>query len=209
MPGRSYSRSKKGGAVSAEIDTLVKSLQQIQTDVNNAIENVKILENKCDKIEEQTLPEQQPQVKETDQDEDQDEKQEQNIDETENKSEETENNDVTNDEESDSDEDTEEKNTDNLDERELSINGFTGNVKDLKLTMKNKFKQLSGKKKYQDKAKKISDTMKLLDNAKNIIDVEKIIKENSSLTFKNNKLMGGKQTLKHKKRKGNKSKKNR
>lgn len=207
MPGRSYSRSKKGGAVSAEIDTLVKSLQQIQTDVNNAIENVKILENKCDKIEEQSIPEQQPQVKETDDNdnEDEDKKLEQNIDETEKKSEETE----INDEESDSDEDTEEKNTDNLDERELSINGFTGNVKDLKLTMKNKFKQLSGKKKYQDKAKKISDTMKLLDNAKNIIDVEKIIKENSSLTFKNNKLMGGKQTLKHKKRKGNKSKKNR
>jgi hypothetical protein len=180
MRGRSRTRSQKGGDSSSVLNELENSLKSIQSDVNLALEKVKSLgENIQYKEEEEE--EEKP------------------------KEEEEEKKEV----ETDTDEEPEEvKEEIKLDDQPVSINGFDGTVKQLKDSMKRKAGQLSKNKRYKDKADNITDTIKEInDKAATSKDVEEIVTSNTSLTFKNNNLMGGKKTVSHKKKKARRSRK--
>jgi len=182
MPGRSYSRSKKGGDSSSVLNDLEKSLKSIQSDVDLALEKLKSLgENiqskEAEEEEEEEVDEEKPETLEV----------------------------KVKEEETDTDEEEEEKEEIKLDDQPISINGFEGTVKQLKDSMKKKAGQLSKNKNYKDKADSINASLKQIQNAKNSKDVEDIVKSNTSLTFKNNNLMGGKKTVNHKKRKAKRS----
>ena len=194
MPARSYSRSKKGGAIAPEVNALENALQNIQSDVETAMTKLKELQDKSQEIQEQSLEKQTDtetpaplETEKTNTDNDTDSEEE-------------------NEEEEDKDKD--EKEEIKLDDQSISINGFDGTVKQLKDSMKKKASQLSKNKRYKDKADSINKTLKdVNENAKNTNDVEEIVKSNTSLTFKNNNLMGGKKTVSHKKRKARRSRK--
>ena len=194
MPARSYSRSKKGGAIAPEVNALENALQNIQSDVETAMTKLKELQDKSQEIQEQSLEKQTEtetpaplETEKTNTDNDTDSEEE-------------------NEEEEDKDKD--EKEEIKLDDQSISINGFDGTVKQLKDSMKKKASQLSKNKRYKDKADSINKTLKdVNENAKNTNDVEEIVKSNTSLTFKNNNLMGGKKTVSHKKRKARRSRK--
>ena len=192
MPGRSRTRSKKGGESLSVIDDLGKSLKSIKSDVDLALEKLKLLEENIQSKEEEVKPKPE-------------EEEEENITVP------LEQNDDT-----DTDEELEEvkeepeevKEEIKLDDQPISINGFDGTVKQLKDSMKRKAGQLSKNKKYKDKADSITATIKEInDKAANSKDVEKIVTSNTALTFKNNNLMGGKKTVSHKKRKAIRSRK--
>lgn len=197
MPARSYSRSKKGGAIAPEVNALENALQNIQSDVETAMTKLKELQDKSQEIQEQS-PEKQTETEtpapletektNTDNDTDSEEENEE--------------------EEEEEDKDKDEKEEIKLDDQSISINGFDGTVKQLKDSMKKKASQLSKNKRYKDKADSINKTLKdVNENAKNSNDVEEIVTSNTSLTFKNNSLMGGKKTVSHKKRKARRSRK--
>jgi chromosome segregation ATPase len=197
MPARSYSRSKKGGAIAPEVNALENALQNIQSDVETAMTKLKELQDKSLEIQERS-PEKQTETEtpapletektNTDNDTDSEEENEQ--------------------EEEEEDKDKDEKEEIKLDDQSISINGFDGTVKQLKDSMKKKASQLSKNKRYKDKADSINKTLKdVNENAKNSKDVEDIVTSNTSLTFKNNNLMGGKKTVSHKKRKARRSRK--
>jgi hypothetical protein len=197
MPARSYSRSKKGGAIAQEVNALENALQNIQSDVETAMTKLKELQDKSLEIQEPS-PEKQTETEtpapletektNTDNDTDSEEENEE--------------------EEEEEDKDKDEKEEIKLDDQSISINGFDGTVKQLKDSMKKKASQLSKNKRYKDKADSINKTLKdVNENAKNTNDVEEIVKSNTSLTFKNNNLMGGKKTVSHKKRKARRSRK--
>jgi hypothetical protein len=197
MPARSYSRSKKGGAIAPEVNALENALQNIQSDVETAMTKLKELQDKSLEIQERS-PEKQTETEtpapletektNTDNDTDSEEENEE--------------------EEEEEDKDKDEKEEIKLDDQSISINGFDGTVKQLKDSMKKKASQLSKNKRYKDKADSINKTLKdVNENAKNSNDVEEIVKSNTSLTFKNNNLMGGKKTVSNKKRKARRSRK--
>ena len=197
MPARSYSRSKRGGAIAPEVNALENALQNIQSDVETAMTKLKELQDKSQEIQEQS-PEKQTETpapletEKTNTDNDTDSEEENEEEE----------------EEEDKDKDKDEKEEIKLDDQSISINGFDGTVKQLKDSMKKKASQLSKNKRYKDKADSINKTLKdVNENAKNSNDVEEIVKSNTSLTFKNNNLMGGKKTVSHKKRKARRSRK--
>ena len=199
MPARSYSRSKKGGAIAPQVNALENALQNIQSDVETAMTKLKELQDKSLEIQEQS-PEKQTETpapletEKTNTDNDTDSEEENEEEEEE--------------EEEDKDKDKDEKEEIKLDDQSISINGFDGTVKQLKDSMKKKASQLSKNKRYKDKADSINKTLKdVNENAKNSNDVEEIVKSNTSLTFKNNSLMGGKKTVSHKKRKARRSRK--
>jgi hypothetical protein len=197
MPARSYSRSKKGGAIAPEVNALENALQNIQSDVETAMTKLKELQDKSQEIQEQSLEKQtdtetpaplETEKTNTDNDTDSEEENEE--------------------EEEEEEKDKDEKEEIKLDDQSISINGFDGTVKQLKDSMKKKASQLSKNKRYKDKADSINKTLKdVNENAKNTNDVEEIVKRNTSLTFKNNNLMGGKKTVSHKKRKARRSRK--
>jgi len=197
MPARSYSRSKKGGAIAPEVNALENALQNIQSDVETAMTKLKELQDKSQEIQEQSLEKQtetetpaplETEKTNTDNDTDSEEENEE--------------------EEEEEDKDKDEKEEIKLDDQSISINGFDGTVKQLKDSMKKKASQLSKNKRYKDKADSINKTLKdVNENAKNSNDVEEIVKSNTSLTFKNNNLMGGKKTVSNKKRKARRSRK--
>jgi hypothetical protein len=199
MPARSYSRSKKGGAIAPEVNALENALQNIQSDVETAMTKLKELQDKSLEIQEQSLEKQTEtetpaplETEKTNTDNDTDSEEENEEEE----------------EEEDKDKDKDEKEEIKLDDQSISINGFDGTVKQLKDSMKKKASQLSKNKRYKDKADSINKTLKdVNENAKNTNDVEEIVKSNTSLTFKNNNLMGGKKTVSHKKRKARRSRK--
>jgi len=201
MPARSYSRSKKGGAIAPEVNALENALQNIQSDVETAMTKLKELQDKSLEIQERS-PEKQTETEtpapletektNTDNDTDSEEENEEEEEE----------------EDKDKDKDKDEKEEIKLDDQSISINGFDGTVKQLKDSMKKKASQLSKNKRYKDKADSINKTLKdVNENAKNSNDVEEIVKSNTSLTFKNNNLMGGKKTVSNKKRKARRSRK--
>jgi hypothetical protein len=192
MPGRSYSRSKKGGAVNQDLTDLKTSLTTIQDDVKNAMDKLNSLEKNIQSKE----PEEKEEEEKEEEEKEEEEKEEEAkipgpLDDT------------------DTDEEPEEvKEEIKLDDQPISINGFDGTVKQLKDSMKRKAGQLSKNKKYKDKADSITATIKEInDKAANSKDVEEIVTSNISLTFKNNNLMGGKKTVSHKKRKVRRSRK--
>jgi len=199
MPGRSRTRSKKGGESLSVIDDLGKSLKSIKSDVDLALEKLKLLEENIQSKEEEVKPKPEEEEEENitvpleqNDDTDTDEELEEVKEEPEEVKEEPE----------------EVKEEIKLDDQPISINGFDGTVKQLKDSMKRKAGQLSKNKKYKDKADSITATIKEInDKAANSKDVEKIVTSNTALTFKNNNLMGGKKTVSHKKRKAIRSRK--
>jgi len=194
MPGRSRTRSKKGGdslSVPNELNDLENSLKSIKSDVDLALEKLKSLgENIQSKEEEKEEVEEEKEEVEEEKPKTQTE-QEQKEDDT------------------DSEEEPEEVIEEiKLDDQPISINGFDGTVKQLKDSMKRKAAQLSKNKRYKDKADSITATIKEInDKAATSKDVEEIVTGNTSLTFKNNNLMGGKKTVSNKKKKARRSRK--
>ena len=194
MPGRSRTRSKKGGdslSVPNELNDLENSLKSIKSDVDLALEKLKSLgENIRSKEEEKEEVEEEKEEVEEVEPKTQTE-QEQKEDDT------------------DSEEEPEEVIEEiKLDDQPISINGFDGTVKQLKDSMKRKAAQLSKNKRYKDKADSITATIKEInDKAATSKDVEEIVTGNTSLTFKNNNLMGGKKTVSNKKKKAKRSRK--
>ena len=191
MPGRSYSRSKKGGDSSSVLNDLEKSLKSIQSDVDLALEKLKSLGKN---IQSKEAEEEEEKLKPTVEEDEEEEVEKEKPETLEVKEEKT-----------DTDDEEEEKEEIKLDDQPISINGFEGTVKQLKDSMKKKAGQLSKNKNYKDKADSINASLKQIQNAKNSKDVEDIVKSNTSLTFKNNNLMGGKKTVNHKKRKAKRS----
>lgn len=201
MPARSYSRLKKGGnslSVPDELNDLENSLKSIKSDVDLALEKIKSLGEKIQSKEEKEEVE----VKENTEEEKKEENEE--VEEEENEEE----NEEEKEEETDTDEEPEEvKEEIKLDDQSISIDGFDGTVKQLKDSMRKKAGQLSKNKNYKDKTDSINASLNKIKNAKNSNDVEEIVTSNTSLTFKNNSLMGGKKTVSHKKRKARRSRK--
>lgn len=196
MPGRSYSRSKKGGdslSIPNGLNDLENSLISIKSDVDDALKKLKSLEENIQSKEEEekSKPKEEEEEEEEQKPETLEVKEEQKEDET------------------DTDEEPDEvKEEIKLDDQPVSINGFDGTVKQLKDSMKRKAGQLSKNKRYKDKADSITATIKdINDKAETSKDVEDIVTSNTSLTFKNNNLMGGKKTVSNKKRKGRRSRK--
>ncbi len=194
MPGRSRTRSKKGGdslSVPNELNDLENSLKSIKSDVDLALEKLKSLGENI-------------QSKEEEKEEEEEEKEE--VEEVEPKTQ-------TEEEQKEDDTDSEEEPEEvieeiKLDDQPISINGFDGTVKQLKDSMKRKAAQLSKNKRYKDKADSITATIKEInDKAATSKDVEEIVTGNTSLTFKNNNLMGGKKTVSNKKKKARRSRK--
>jgi chromosome segregation ATPase len=194
MPGRSRTRSKKGGdslSVPNELNDLENSLKSIKSDVDLALEKLKSLGENI-------------QSKEEEKEEVEEEKEE--VEEVEPKTQ-------TEEEQKEDDTDSEEEPEEvieeiKLDDQPISINGFDGTVKQLKDSMKRKAAQLSKNKRYKDKADSITATIKEInDKAATSKDVEEIVTGNTSLTFKNNNLMGGKKTVSNKKKKARRSRK--
>ena len=194
MPGRSRTRSKKGGdslSVPNELNDLENSLKSIKSDVDLALEKLKSLGENI-------------QSKEEEKEEVEEEKEE--VEEVEPKTQ-------TEQEQKEDDTDSEEEPEEvieeiKLDDQPISINGFDGTVKQLKDSMKRKAAQLSKNKRYKDKADSITATIKEInDKAATSKDVEEIVTGNTSLTFKNNNLMGGKKTVSNKKKKARRSRK--
>jgi len=194
MPGRSRTRSKKGGdslSVPNELNDLENSLKSIKSDVDLALEKLKSLGENI-------------QFKEEEKEEVEEEKEE--VEEVEPKTQ-------TEEEQKEDDTDSEEEPEEvieeiKLDDQPISINGFDGTVKQLKDSMKRKAAQLSKNKRYKDKADSITATIKEInDKAATSKDVEEIVTGNTSLTFKNNNLMGGKKTVSNKKKKARRSRK--
>jgi len=194
MPGRSRTRSKKGGdslSVPNELNDLENSLKSIKSDVDLALEKLKSLGENI-------------QSKEEEKEEVEEEKEEVEEEKPKTQTEEEQKEDDT-----DSEEEPEEVIEEiKLDDQPISINGFDGTVKQLKDSMKRKAAQLSKNKRYKDKADSITATIKEInDKAATSKDVEEIVTGNTSLTFKNNNLMGGKKTVSHKKKKARRSRK--
>lgn len=95
-----------------------------------------------------------------------------------------------------------------LTQQKIDVTGFKGSVEDAMRSIKGKMRQLqkpSNKGRYDDKANKFKQSLDEMKSAKSISDIEDIINKTPSLNFKNNKLMGGKQTKKRRHRKGKKS----
>ena len=95
-----------------------------------------------------------------------------------------------------------------LTQQKIDVTGFKGSVEDAMRSIKGKIRQLqkpSNKGRYDDKANKFKQSLDEMKSAKSISDIEDIINKTPSLNFKNNKLMGGKQTKKRRHRKGKKS----
>jgi chromosome segregation ATPase len=194
MPGRSRTRSKKGGdslSVPNELNDLENSLKSIKSDVDLALEKLKSLGENI-------------QSKEEEKEEVEEEKEEVEEEKPKTQTEEEQKEDDT-----DSEEEPEEVIEEiKLDDQPISINGFDGTVKQLKDSMKRKAAQLSKNKRYKDKADSITATIKEInDKAATSKDVEEIVTGNTSLTFKNNNLMGGKKTVSNKKKKARRSRK--
>ena len=194
MPGRSRTRSKKGGdslSVPNELNDLENSLKSIKSDVDLALEKLKSLGENI-------------QSKEEEKEEVEEEKEEVEEEKPKTQTEEEQKEDDT-----DSEEEPEEVIEEiKLDDQPISINGFDGTVKQLKDSMKRKAAQLSKNKRYKDKADSITSTIKEInDKAATSKDVEEIVTGNTSLTFKNNNLMGGKKTVSNKKKKARRSRK--
>ena len=194
MPGRSRTRSKKGGdslSVPNELNDLENSLKSIKSDVDLALEKLKSLGENI-------------QSKEEEKEEVEEEKEEVEEEKPKTQTEEEQKEDDT-----DSEEEPEEVIEEiKLDDQPISINGFDGTVKQLKDSMKRKAAQLSKNKRYKDKADSITATIKEInDKAATSKDVEEIVTGNTSLTFKNNNLMGGKKTVSNKKKMARRSRK--
>ena len=98
----------------------------------------------------------------------------------------------------------------NIKDQQIEIPGFSGTVKELTSSMKGKKSQLTknNAKKYSDKITNIDNALNDINTSSDIESIKNIISQNPSITFKNNKMMGGKTKKKHV-RNGRKSKKKR
>ena len=199
MPGRSYSRSVKGGDKNADsINDIKKALLKIQDEVSKVmkqLEEVDVVDKNDESSDDER--EEEPVVEE---------KEEPVVEETEEPVVEEKEEPVVVEKEEPVVEEKEVK----LDDQTISINGFDGTVREMKSTMKNKASQLSKNKKnkmYTDKAKIINDLLDKISNSNDVDEIKDLVKDNFKITFKNNKLMGGsikktkKLRMKHKKHK--------
>ena len=199
MPGRSYSRSVKGGDKNVDsINDIKKALLKIQDEVSKVmkqLEEVDVVDKNDESSDDER--EEEPVVEE---------KEEPVVEETEEPVVEEKEEPVVEEKEEPVVEEKEIK----LDDQTISINGFDGTVKEMKSTMKNKASQLSKNKKnkmYTDKAKIINDLLDKISNSNDVDKIKDLVKDNFKITFKNNKLMGGsikktkKLRMKHKKHK--------
>ena len=98
----------------------------------------------------------------------------------------------------------------NIKDQQIEIPGFSGTVKELTSSMKGKKSQLTknNAKRYSDKITNIDNALNDINTSSDIESIKNIISQNPSITFKNNKMMGGKTKKKHV-RNGRKSKKKR
>ena len=199
MPGRSYSRSVKGGDKNADsINDIKKALLKIQDEVSKVmkqLEEVDVVDKNDESSDDER--EEEPVVEE---------KEEPVVEEKEEPVVEEKEEPVVVEKEEPVVEEKEVK----LDDQTISINGFDGTVREMKSTMKNKASQLSKNKKnkmYTDKAKIINDLLDKISNSNDVDEIKDLVKDNFKITFKNNKLMGGsikktkKLRMKHKKHK--------
>ena len=207
MPGRSYSRSVKGGDKNADsINDIKKALLKIQDEVSKVmkqLEEVDVVDKNDESSDDER--EEEPVVEE---------KEEPVVEETEEPVVEEKEEPVVVEKEEpvvvEKEEPVVEEKEVKLDDQTISINGFDGTVREMKSTMKNKASQLSKNKKnkmYTDKAKIINDLLDKISNSNDVDEIKDLVKDNFKITFKNNKLMGGsikktkKLRMKHKKHK--------
>ena len=190
MP-RSYSRrrARKGGD-SAQIIDLQSKVEKIEKQLSDVKSELNSLEKQdIESSMEKPKPDQDEEVKET----------KEIIEET------PSDNEV--EKEQEKEEEKEEKEIP-LTQQKIDVTGFKGSVEDAMRSIKGKIRQLqkpSNKGRYDDKANKFKQSLDEMKSAKSISDIEDIINKTPSLNFKNNKLMGGKQTKKRRHRKGKKS----
>jgi len=98
-----------------------------------------------------------------------------------------------------------------LEQQTITVDGFNGTVSQLKSQISGKIGQLTRNKKnqqYLDKAAKMKSVLNQIRASKTTSDVETVLKNNQFIVkFKNNTLMGGQKSKKHRKKsKGKKSK---
>ena len=99
-----------------------------------------------------------------------------------------------------------------LEQQTITVDGFNGTVSQLKSQISGKIGQLTRNKKnqqYLDKAAKMKSVLNQIRASKTTSDVETVLKNNQFIVkFKNNTLMGGQKSKKHRKKsKGKKSRK--
>ena len=99
-----------------------------------------------------------------------------------------------------------------LEQQTITVDGFNGTVSQLKSQISGKIGQLTRNKKnqqYLDKAAKMKSVLNQIRASKTTSDVENVLKNNQFIVkFKNNTLMGGQKSKKHRKKsKGKKSRK--
>lgn len=99
-----------------------------------------------------------------------------------------------------------------LEQQTISVDGFNGTVSQLKSQISGKIGQLTRNKKnqqYLDKAAKMKSVLNQIRASKTTSDVETVLKNNQFIVkFKNNTLMGGQKSKKHRKKsKGKNSRK--
>ena len=99
-----------------------------------------------------------------------------------------------------------------LEQQTITVDGFNGTVSQLKSQISGKIGQLTRNKKnqqYLDKAAKMKSVLNQIRASKTTSDVETVLKNNQFIVkFKNNTLMGGQKSKKHRKKsKGKNSRK--